>query len=382
MKHNLNKKLELFQISEIRKFNNYASSFSDVIKLTLGEPHFSTPEPIVEKANEAFALGKTKYTNNRGSKETLEMISKYLEKYFSYEYSSEEIIVTVGAQEALSLTLMTLLNDGDEVIIPSPSYPGYEPLVKMFGGNVKSVSTLENDFILSAEELEKAISQKTKAILLTYPNNPTGVTLNEVQTRELYEVLKNKDVYIILDEVYNRLLFESEYYSLASYPELKEKVIVINSFSKSHAMTGWRIGFIATCKSLINEMTKVHQYLVTSKSSIAQHSILACLDVDIQYMLEDYKEKRDYCMKRLDEIGLDYITPSGGFYIFVSVRKIGFDALTFAHRLLEEVGVAVIPGSAFGSCGEDYIRISFPTSMEVLEKAFDKIERFVKKIIG
>ncbi len=380
MEHNLNRKLELFQISEIRKFNNYASNFENVIKLTLGEPHFSTPQSIVEKANEAFELGKTKYTSNRGSQETLQMISKYMEKYFGYSYSEEEIIMTVGAQEALALAFLTLLNDEDEVIIPAPNYPGYEPLVEMFGGIVKHVSTVDTNFVLTKETLDKAITSKTKAILLTYPNNPTGTVMTEEQTFELYEYLKEKNIYVVLDEVYNRLLFENEYFSLARYSELREKVIVINAFSKSHAMTGWRIGFAAASKKIITEMTKIHQYLVTSKSSIAQHAVLACLDLDINYMVADYEKKRDYCTMRLDNIGLDYQKPSGGFYIFVNVKKTGLDGETFAHKLLEKEKVAVIPGIAFGKIAEDYIRISFPTSLEILEKAFDKIENFIKNI--
>ncbi len=376
----LNTQLSKFEISKIRKFNNIASKYDNVIRLTLGQPYFNTPDEVKEKAFEAINENVTKYSSNQGAKPTIDMISSYVKDKFNLNYNFKEIIITAGAQEALALTIKAILNPDDEVIIPTPSYPGYDPLITMSYGHVKHVSTLDSDFKVTPELLDKHITSKTKAILLNYPNNPTGVCLSKEDVLNLADYLKEKDIFIILDEVYNTIIFDTEYNSLAHVTELKDNIIVINAFSKSHSMTGWRIGYALASKEVIQAMTKVHQYIMTCTCTISQHAILGVVDADTSHMHSAYYEAYKYVIDRLDNSKLEYVIPNGAFYIFVNVSSTGLSGEEFALKLLDNEQVAVIPGSAFGDEYSDYIRISYPTTIDNLTLAFDKIEKFIDSI--
>ncbi|MDR2361794.1 MAG: aminotransferase class I/II-fold pyridoxal phosphate-dependent enzyme [Prevotellaceae bacterium] len=378
----LNKQLPLVTTSKIRQFDTYCSQFEHVIRLTLGQPLFPTPTPIKAKAKEAIDHNITYYTPNIGAIATIDSVLQYCRERFNLHYGKDEILITVGSSEALTATLRTLLNDGDEVLIPAPVYPGYEPLVDLYNAKAVHVDTAGDHFELTPETLQKHITPRTKCIIITDPNNPTGVLASRKNRDRLADFLAATGIYIIADEVYNRIIYTDDYRSFGTYEKLRRQLIIVNSFSKSHSMTGWRIGFLLANKDLTKELMKSHQYYVTSACSITQYAIQAVNDPqterELAVMVRDYRACRDYAYSFLNQLGFNTPQlPQGAFYLFLSVEKFGMDGDTFTRRLVDEQGVAIIPGSAFSDSYKNYVRISYCVDMEILKKALNKIRAFV-----
>ena len=380
----INQHLPEIITSKIRQFDTFCNQFPNISKLTLGQPLFPTPSPVKAKAIEAINRNITYYTPNAGAPVTIEAVLKYCKEQFNLQYDKDEIILTVGSSEALTVTLRTLLNDGDEVLIPAPVYPGYEPLVKLYGATVKPVDTTANGFELTPDILANYITPRTKCIILTDPNNPTGVLMSRKNRDELANFLAEKDIYIIADEVYNRIIYTNDYNSFGTYEQLRKKLIIVNSFSKSHSMTGWRIGYLLACRELVQQLTKPHQYYVTSACSVTQYALQAINDqqteTELATMVRNYKECRDYAYQFLTQLGFGCCKPQGAFYLFASIAKFGLDSDTFCRRLVEEQGVALIAGNCFGQAYDDYVRISYCVDLVMLKKALDKVKRFVEKL--
>ena len=378
----LNNQLAEVHQSKIRQFDAYCSQYKDVIKLTLGQPLFPTPSPIKAKAKEAIDKNITFYTPNIGLSEAIENTLQYCKEQLNLNYGKDEIFMTVGSTEALSVTLRTLLNDGDEVLIPAPVYPGYEPLVKLYNAKVVEVDTAADGFELTPETLEKYITPKTKCIIVTDPNNPTGVSMKIENRNRLVEYLVKTGIYVIADEVYNRIVYSEGYRSLGTYPELRDQLIIVNSFSKSHSMTGWRIGFLLATAPMIKELMKAHQYYVTAACSVTQYALQAINDAqtekEVAVMVHDYKECRDFAYDFITNLGFKCVKPEGAFYLFASVEKFGMDGDEFAKKLVDEQHVALIPGSAFSDLYKNYVRFSYCVDLDLLKKAFDKLAVFVK----
>ena len=384
MEPKYNKNLSKIRTSKIRQFDGYCNQFTGHIKLTLGQPMHPTPTPIKEKAIEGILKNVTTYTPNRGAATTVEAIREYCLQQFGVDYGADEIIVGIGTTEVLASSLRTILNDGDEVLIPAPAYPGYEPLILMNNCTVKYLDTAADGFQLTVENLKKHITPKTKCIIITDPCNPTGEALNRKNRDELAAFLATTDIYLLADEVYNRILYVDDYQSFGKYPALRKQLILVNSFSKSHSMTGWRLGWAMTTKEFANEMAKVHQYYVTAASSVGQYGLLAILDPqtekEIAVMVNDYRANMEYAHDFLTKLGFVCHKPQGAFYLFISTAPFGIDGDTFASRLVEENGVALIPGNAFGEAYNNYVRLSYPVDMSVLKEALNRIKQFVDKL--
>ncbi|WP_026689592.1 aminotransferase A [Alteribacter aurantiacus] len=383
MEHKLNTRVKNIQISGIRQFFNRVAAFPDAVQLTLGQPDFSTPEHIKEAAKTAIDHNYTRYTKNQGDDELVEAAAAFVKKKYELNYNpKDEVITTVGASEAIDITMRTILEEGDEVILPGPVYPAYEPIIRLCGAVPVYVDTTDSGFKITPDKLKQALSEKTKAVMLPYPSNPTGVTLTREELDKLGIVLKEKEIFIIADEIYSELNFEGKHYSIANVHGMKEKTIVINGVSKSHSMTGWRIGFVFGPKPIVKHILKVHQYNVSCPSSISQKAATQALTVgmnDATPMKNEYMKRRDYMYKRLKEIGLDVEYPKGAFYIFPSIKKSGMSSFEFAINLLEENQLAVVPGNAFSDYGEGYIRLSYAYSMDNLEEALNRLELFWHK---
>lgn len=378
--NHINERVKNIEISGIRKFSNLVSSYKDVISLTIGQPDFPTPLHIKEAAKKAIDEDYTVYTHNAGFMELREAACHYINVKYNLSYSpADEVIVTTGASEAIDIALRTILTEDCEVIIPAPVYPGYEPIITLCGAKAVYADVTNNDFRLTADVLEKYITDKTRCIILTYPSNPTGVTLSADELEALAKLIKEHNLYVLADEIYSELVFEQPHTSIASY--LREQTIVINGLSKSHSMTGWRIGFLYAKKELCQQILKVHQYNVSCASSISQKAAIAALTNGIDdalEMREEYKLRRDYVYGRLQEMKLEVVKPDGAFYFFVKLPE-GYDSsFDFALKLAEEGKVAVVPGSAFTPYGEGYFRISYACSMETLEQALDRIQSFLQ----
>lgn len=386
MRNILNSNVKNIEMSGIRKIANKVDRSPDVINLTFGQPNFDTPDYIKEAAIKAIQDGHTSYTETSGLLELRHAACDYVERLYNVKYNPiEEVLVTVGASEALDIAFRTILSPGDEVIIPTPVYPGYEPLIKMCGSKSVYVNTEPYNFKLTAEVIKKYITNKTKAIVLPYPNNPMGSLLTEQEVRDIANLIVNKEIFLISDEIYSELNFSNKHFSVASIPEVKNQTILINGLSKSHAMTGWRIGFVYAPKYMMDEFFKIKSFNTVCSPSISQYAALEALtneksDHSVLEMKKSYKERRDFVYKRLQEIGLETLLPEGAFYIFPSIVKTGLTSMEFIDRLLEQENVAVIPGSAFTEHGEGYIRISYAQSMETLIKGMDGIEKFVKSL--
>lgn len=387
MKHLLNKNVLNIEMSGIRKVANKVDRDPTVINLTFGQPNFSTPEYIKEAGIQAIKDNHTDYTETSGLVELREAACKYMNRLYGMNYDPyKEVIVTVGASEALDLTFRTILTEGVEVIIPTPVYVGYEPLVQMCNAKSVYVNTTENDFKLTADLLEKHITDKTRAVVLPYPNNPMGSLLTKSELMEIADLLAGKDIFIVADEVYSELNYEEKHFSIGAIEKVRNQTIVINGLSKSHAMTGWRIGFAFAPEYLIEEFNKIKSFNTVCATSISQYAAVAALeneiesDKEVQAMKEDYKKRRDYVYDRLVKMGLDVTLPQGAFYIFPSIKKTGLTSMEFVDRLLDEENVAVIPGSAFSDDGEGYIRISYAQSYEQLEEGLNRIEKFIKRL--
>lgn len=378
----VNDKVKGIQISGIRKIANLVSTYKDAISLTIGQPDFPTPAHIMEAAHQAINSGKTVYTVNPGLIELRRAAAEFVKLKYGQVYRPEdEIIVTAGASEALDVTLRTILEEGSEVILPGPIYPGYEPLIRLCGGVPVFVDTTNHSFKLTAELIAGALTERTRCVILGYPSNPTGRVMTREELVAIADLLKERDLFIISDEIYSELIYGEEHVSIATLEGMREKTIVINGLSKSHSMTGWRIGFTFAPAYLTQHMVKVHQYNVTCASSISQYAALEALTNginDAEPMKAEYKKRRDFVYGRLIEMGFEVEKPEGAFYIFPSIRKFGLGSMEFAIKLLEEQRVAVVPGDAFSAMGEGFIRISYAYSMEVLEEALKRLETFVK----
>lgn len=380
LEHLIHPEVRRIEISGIRKMANKVGQYNHVLSLTIGQPDFPTPAHVIEAAKQALDQGKTVYTANAGLPELRAAASAYIKEKYGLEYRAEdEILVTAGASEALDITFRTILEPGCEVVLPAPVYPGYEPLIRMCGAVPVFADTTAHAFKLTAAALEPCLTDKTRCVVLASPSNPTGAVLGRQELADLAALLSERELFIVSDEIYSELVYEGGHHSIASQPGMRERTIVINGLSKSHAMTGWRIGFTFAPAEITRHMVKVHQYNVTCASSVSQYAALAALTAgkdDARPMREAYLSRRNFVYERLVEAGFDVHKPGGAFYIFPSIRKFGMDSVTFAHRLLDEQRVAVVPGSAFSPYGEGFIRISYACSMEVLEEAMRRLADF------
>ncbi len=380
----VNPRVKDIQISGIRKISNLVAQYKGAITLTIGQPDFPTPEHIMHAAERAIAEQRTTYTPNAGLPELRQAIAGFVQSKYGLSYSAaDEIIVTTGASEALDITLRTILTEGSEVIIPGPIYPGYEPLVRLCGGVPVYVDTRESGFKLTAELLAPHLTEKTRCIILCYPSNPTGRVLTEREQQELAQLLDGRELFVISDEIYSELIYDAPHRSFAALPGMRDKTIVINGLSKSHSMTGWRIGYTLAPAYLSQHMVKVHQYNVTCASSISQYAAIEALTAgidDAEPMKQEYRKRRDYVYDRLTGMGFELVKPEGAFYLFPSIERFGLSSMQFTMRLLEEQKVAVVPGDAFSSYGEGYIRLSYAYGMDVLETGMERLESFVKSL--
>ncbi|MBM7094537.1 aminotransferase A [Bacillus sp. H-16] len=385
MEHKLNSRVKNIQISGIRQFFNKVAKYPDAVQLTLGQPDFETPNHIKEAAKKAIDLNYTRYTKNPGDDELVEAASRFVKNKYNLTYNPQsEVITTVGASQAIDITMRTILQEGDEVILPGPVYPAYEPIIRLCGAIPVYIDTTDTGFKLAPDKLKQVLTEKTKAVMLPYPSNPTGVVLTKEELKDLAAVLREKDVFVVSDEIYSELNFEMPHHSIASLTGMREKTIVINGVSKSHSMTGWRIGFVFAPEEITRHILKVHQYNVSCASSISQKAAAEALTAgedDAEPMKKEYKKRRDYMYKRLIEIGMEVEYPQGAFYIFPSVSKTGLSSFDFATKLLEENKLAVVPGNAFSEYGEGYVRLSYAYSMKNLKEALDRLEVFWKKLM-
>lgn len=376
--------------SGIRKFFDIAAEMKDCISLGVGEPDFITPQPFGAAGIKSIADGKTQYTSNSGLKELRCAISCYLHDSIDVDYEPEtEVLVTVGASEAIDLALRALLNPGDEVLVPSPSYVSYAPCVELTGGVAVAIDTkAENMFKLTPEELTEKITPRTKALILPYPNNPTGAIMEKEYLEKIAPVILKHDLIVVSDEIYSELTYgEEPHCSIASLPDMWERTVVINGFSKAFAMTGWRVGYVAAPSDILAIMRKIHQYAIMCAPTAGQYAALEALEhsfrndfAEVKEMRRQYNERRIYLVNRLNDMGLKCFEPRGAFYAFPSVKSTGMDGEHFAEKLLFNKKVAVVPGSAFGASGKDFIRISYAYSVEAICKALDKIEEFLEEI--
>ncbi|RFU63462.1 aminotransferase A [Peribacillus glennii] len=381
MEHLLNPRVKNIEISGIRKFYNMVANMEDMISLTIGQPDFGTPGHIKAAAKKAIDENFTVYTHNAGFMELREAASVYFNKKYGLDYRSEdEIIVTAGASEAIDVILRTILTEKSEVILPGPVYPGYEPVIQLCGARPVYADITKNGFKLTVDILKHYINDRTRCIILPYPSNPTGVTLSQEELRDIAELVRGKDIFILADEIYSELVFDQEHTSIAAY--LREQTIVINGLSKSHSMTGWRIGFILAPSEISRHILKVHQYNVTCAASVSQQAALAALKDgydDAIPMKEEYAKRRDYVYKRLSDLKFRVVKPDGAFYFFVQVPDGFGSSLEFCLDLVEKAKVAVVPGDAFSPLGEGYFRISFAYSMETLKTAMDRMEAYLQR---
>ncbi|WP_338451881.1 aminotransferase A [Niallia oryzisoli] len=382
MEHLINRKVKEIEISGIRKFFNMVAGTEGMISLTIGQPDFPTPLHVKVAGKKAIDGDFTSYTHNAGDIKLRKAASQYMKSKYDLEYSAgSEVIVTVGASEAIDIAFRTILDEESEVILPGPVYPGYEPIIKLCGATPVYADIRENGFRFTREVIESYISDRTRCIVLPYPSNPTGVSLSKEELMSIAELLAEKDIFILADEIYSELVYDQEHVSIASF--LRDKTIVINGLSKSHAMTGWRIGLLFAPETIAKHILKVHQYNVTCATSISQMAALEALTEGINDALpmkEAYLERRNYVYNRLINMGLDVQKPDGAFYFFVKLPVNNVSSFDFCLNLVKEERVAVVPGSAFSNYGEGYFRLSFACSMETLEEGLNRIEAYVKKV--
>lgn len=370
--------------SGIRKYFDLINEMDDVISLGVGEPDFVTPWNITEAGIYSLEQGHTHYSSNAGFMELRKEISKYLDRRFQLSYDpKEEIIVTVGGSEGIDIALRTLVGPGDEVIIPEPSFVAYKGCTAFTGATPKIINLkAENHFKLTARELEEAITDKTKVVIMPFPNNPTGAIMTREEYKPIVELLKDKDIIIISDEIYAELSYDENHTSIASFPEVKNQTIVINGFSKSYAMTGWRLGYACGHPTLINEMKKIHQYAIMSSPTTAQYAAIEGLkngDESVSGMVKEYNRRRRVLVDGFRKLGLDCFEPLGAFYVFPCIKSTGLTSDEFCEGLLKEEKVLTVPGNAFGECGEGFIRACYAASMEDIIEALKRIERYLKK---
>ncbi|MBD5087920.1 MAG: aminotransferase class I/II-fold pyridoxal phosphate-dependent enzyme [Clostridiales bacterium] len=384
MRNPLSEKVVSIEPSGIRKFFDIVSEMKDAISLGVGEPDFDTPWHVREEGIYSLEKGCTFYTSNAGLKELRIEIAKYLNRRcnVSYDYN-KEIMVTVGGSEAIDLALRAMLDPGDEVLIPMPSFVSYLPCVTLADGVPVVIELKEEDeFKLTRQELLNSITEKTKVLILPFPNNPTGAIMTREDLADIVDVIIEKDLFVITDEIYSELTYNGEHVTIASFPGMKERCVLINGFSKSYAMTGWRLGYAAAPALILQQMLKIHQFAIMSAPTTSQYAAVEALrngDKDVEEMREAYNQRRRFLIKALRDMGLEVFEPFGAFYVFPSIKQFGMTSDEFAEKLLEEEKVAVVPGTAFGACGEGFLRISYAYSVEDLKKALEKIEKFVNR---
>ncbi len=385
MTKELSNKVLSIKPSGIRKFFDLVSEMKDVISLGVGEPDFDTPWHIRDEGIYAFEKGKTFYTSNSGLKDLRVEIVSYIKRTQGIEYSfNDEIIVTVGGSEAIDIGIRALVNDGDEVIIPQPAYVSYEPCALL--ANAKPVIInlkAENNFRLTADELKAAITPKTKLLILPYPNNPTGAIMEKDDLEQIAKIIIENDIYVMSDEIYSELTYKGKHISIATLPGMKERTILINGFSKSYAMTGWRLGYACAPKEIIKQMTKIHQFAIMCAPTISQYAAVEALkngDKDVDEMRQSYNQRRRFLLNAFKEMNIPCFEPFGAFYVFPNIQEFGMSSEEFATRLLKEEKVALIPGTAFGESGEGHLRISYAYSLENLKKAMQRLKSFVEKL--
>ncbi len=385
MTKELSKKVLNIKPSGIRKFFDLVSEMEDVISLGVGEPDFDTPWHIRDEGIYALEKGKTFYTSNSGLKALREEISNYIKRKQGVFYNPDsEIVVTVGGSEAIDIGLRALINDGDEVIIPQPSYVSYEPCSIL--ANAKPVIInlkAENEFRLKPDELLAAITDKTKVLILPYPNNPTGAVMEKYDLEKIARIIVEKDIYVMSDEIYSELSYNGQHVSIASLPSMKERTILINGFSKAYAMTGWRLGYACAPSNIIKQMTKIHQFAIMCAPTTSQYAAVEALkngDKDVKVMKTSYNQRRRFLINAFKEMQLECFEPFGAFYVFPCIKEFNMSSEEFATRFLEEEKVAAVPGNAFGECGEGFLRISYAYSLDNLKEAMFRMKRFVERL--
>lgn len=385
MRNPVSDKIESIAPSGIRKFFDIASEMKDAISLGVGEPDFDTPWPVREEGIRTLQKGKTHYTSNSGLKELREEIKNFLNRKYCLQYDPDkEIIITVGGSEAIDIAFRAMLNPGEEVIIPEPSYVSYRPCAVLADGVPVVIPLQEkNEFKLTGEELLAAITPKTKILVLPFPNNPTGAIMNKEELEEIARICIEKDIFVVSDEIYSELTYKNKHCSIASLDGMKERTIVINGFSKSHAMTGWRLGYACGPEIIIRQMLKIHQFAIMCAPTNSQYGAIEALrngDDDVLAMKAEYDTRRKFMLTRLRGMGLQCFEPFGAFYIFPNIAKFGLSSDEFAIRFLKEEKVAVVPGTAFGTSGEGFLRMSYASSLKNLKTAMDRLEHFIKTL--
>ena len=385
MRNPLSDKVVDIKPSGIRKFFDIVSEMEDAISLGVGEPDFDTPWHIRDEGIYSLEKGRTFYTSNAGLVELRKEISQYIDRTQKIVYNPlREILVTVGGSEAIDLALRAMVNPGDEVLIPQPSFVSYEPCA-ILAGAVPVIIELkeENEFRLTAQELRSAITDKTKILILSFPNNPTGAVMERKDLEAIAEVIREKDIFVISDEIYSALSYKGKHVSIASLPGMQERTVLINGFSKAYAMTGWRLGYACAPSVIMEQMIKIHQFAIMCAPTTSQYAAVEALrrgDEDVALMCEAYNQRRRFLMHTFTEMGLQCFEPYGAFYVFPCIKEFGMTSDAFAERLLKEEKVAVVPGTAFGDCGEGFLRISYAYSLENLKIAMNKIENFIERL--
>ena len=388
MRNPLAEKIVAIKPSGIRKFFDIAQEMKDAISLGVGEPDFDTPWHIRDEGIYSLEKGKTFYTSNAGLKELREEISRYTyrKQGILYEHPTREILVTVGGSEAIDIGFRAMVDPGDEVLIPQPSFVSYEPCAVMAGAKPVIINLkAENEFRLTAQELEEAITDRTKILVLPFPNNPTGAIMERKDLEAIAEVILKHDIYVMSDEIYSELSYKGKHVSIAELPGMQERTVLINGFSKAFAMTGWRLGYACGPENIIEQMTKIHQFAIMCAPTTSQYAAVEALkngDEDVAEMRTAYNQRRRCLVHAFREMGLECFEPYGAFYIFPCIREFGMTSEEFAMRFLKEEKVAAVPGTAFGDCGEGYLRISYAASLENLQVAMDRLKGFVEKLRG
>lgn len=387
MRNPLSEKIVAIPPSGIRKFFDIVSEMKDAVSLGVGEPDFDTPWHIREEGIYSLEKGRTFYTANAGVKELRQEISAYVERRMKVSYDPiKEVMVTVGGSEAIDAAMRAMLDSGDEVLIPQPSFVSYMPCAILADGKPVVIQLEEKDqFKLTPEKLLEKVTPKTKILVLPFPNNPTGAVMDRQELEQIAQIVEEKDLFVLSDEIYAELTYGQEHVSIAALPGMKERTVMINGFSKAYAMTGWRLGYVCAPAPILAQMLKIHQFAIMCAPTTSQYAAVSALrngDKDVAVMRESYDQRRRYLLHAYKEMGLECFEPFGAFYTFPSIKRFGMTSDAFATRLLEEEKVAVVPGTAFGDCGEGYLRVSYAYSLESLKEALGRMERFIRRLDG
>lgn len=385
MRNPLSDQVVALKPSGIRKFFDIVSEMKDAISLGVGEPDFDTPWHIRDEGIYALERGRTFYTSNAGLKELRQEVCNYIKRKQGIEYTwDKEVVITVGGSEAIDIGLRAMINPGDEVIIPQPSYVSYEPCAILAGARPVIINLkAENEFRLTAQELEEAITDKTKVLILPFPNNPTGAIMERKDLEAIAEVIIKHDIFVMSDEIYSELTYKEKHVSIASLPGMQERTILINGFSKAYAMTGWRLGYACGPEAIIAQMTKIHQFAIMCAPTTSQYAAVEALkngDTDVEEMKLSYNQRRRFLLNAFQEMGLECFEPFGAFYVFPCIKEFGMTSDEFANAFLEAEKVAAVPGTAFGDSGEGFLRISYAYSLDTLREAMTRLSRFITKL--